>query len=1082
MKRLLFLCVSLIITLSSVFGQTREIRGVVKEAGSGNPLSFVNVGVKGTTTAATTLDDGSYIIKASSDATLLFSFIGYKTIEVPINSRDIINVELEADAFILDEVVMVAYGTAKRESITGAISTVNSRAIEKRPVSSVSAVLEGQATGVQVNNSYGEPGANPEIRIRGFGSVNGSNDPLFVVDGVPYSGNMTDLNPNDIESISILKDAASSALFGNRASNGVIIITTKRGKSEKTNLRASINQGVYTRGMKEYEKLNPKEYMEVMWLGLRNNLLSKHPTTYPTVESANAEATRTLIPTYLKYNIFNKSNEELFDANGKVVADARILSGYDDLDWFKNFERLGYRQDYNISGDAASEKSSYFFSLGYLDEKGYIKSSDYTRFTGRTTVTVNPKRWISAGFTLSGSHQISNNSSGSASSNQSFVNPFNYARNIAPIFPVYLHDMATGEYLLDENGNKQYDNGVLYSRSQYLDRHVIWENELDMDRTFRNTLAAQAFMDIKFLNDFKFVVKGDINLRNLERQTYNNATIGDGAGNKGRASRIWNRYKNYTFQQQLIWDKSFDFHNVDILLGHENYSWNRAYHNGYKTTETFEGGKELINFTDITRLTGYQQDYTLESFLARARYNFDNKYFAEASFRRDGSSRFHPDHRWGNFWSLGGSWTITKEPFMAPYLNSINSLKMRASYGQVGNDAGVDYYGYMALYSMAQNANRGALYKIQNDAKNIKWETSASFGVALEASLFNRLNLSVEYFDKRSNDLLFDVNLPLSAGGTKTDAAEATITQNIGSVSNRGVELSVDADIIRKRDFKWNVGFNATLLKNKIVRLPEQNRENGIITGFNRYFEGRGIYDFWMFQYVGVDKMSGRSLYLPDTDRFYFNAEEPEEGKNLIPAQYLVQIGDDYYTNFTTYASKGYSGSAIPDLYGSFTTSISYKSFDLSMLFTYSIGGKTYDNSYRNLMSVTANPGAQHRDVLKAWNGIPQGWDLDDKTRIDRKGVPIVDYELSSFNDAISSRFLIDASYFTVKNISLSYTLPKRIAKKLDISDMSVNMTVDNLATFTKLTGMNPQQSFDGTNYNAFVAARVFSVGLNIRL
>lgn len=1048
--------------------------------GTGAPLPFVTVQVKGTTTGAATLDNGSYEINAPGNGTLIFSFIGYKTLEVPIQNRSVINVQLEYDAVTLDEVVMVAYGTARRESITGSISTVNTAAIEKRPVSSVSGVLEGQAAGVQVNNTYGEPGSDAVIRIRGFGSVNGSNAPLYVVDGVPFSGNISDINPQDIESISVLKDAASSALFGNRASNGVILIATKRGKSDRVQVTANVNQGIYNRGLKEYSKLGPEDFMEVMWKGARNNYMTSQPTVYPNESLANAAATQTLIPTYLRYNIFNGPETALFDASGKLLPGIKVHEGYDDLDWFKYIERLGYRQDYTVTGNAASDKSSYYFSAGYLDEEGYVKSSDFQRFTGRANISVQPRKWIRTGLTLSGSHQMSNSTTGDAGSATTFINPFYYARNVAPIYPVYLHDMATGRYLLDGDGNKQYDSGGMYGRPQNLDRHIVWETELNMDRTFRNTLGSQAFVEIDFLKDFKFIVKGDISLRNSEQQTYNNAIIGDGAGNKGRASRTFYRYKNWTFQQQLTWNKEFGLHNVDLLVGHENFNYNYAYTYNYKTTETFQGGTELINFTEITNLTGYQHNYRTESYLTRARYNYDNKYFLESSFRRDGSSRFHPDNRWGNFWSLGGSWTITKEDFMAGLTHSVNMLKLRASYGEVGNDAGVGYYGYMALYGMVQNANKGGAYKTQNDATDIQWETTSSFGVAVEGTFFDRLNLTVDYFDKRSKDLLFDVYLPLSAGATSTSAAEATITQNLGSVSNRGVEVMFDVDILRKRDFRWNLGFNTTYFKNKIVTLPEQNRENGIISGTKRYVEGGGIYDFWMYQWAGVDQMTGRSLYKPNLENYFIG--EAQEGKTQLPAQHVVQIGNDYYTTHYTYAERNWSGSAIPDFYGSFNTSLTYKNFNLSALFTYSIGGKTLDYSYRSLMSVTANPSALHSDLLKAWDGVPAGMTADSPNRIDPKGIPVVNYQLSEFNDATSSRFLIDATYFVVKNVALSYNLPRRIVNKMDLSAMSVNFSVDNLATFTKVQGMNPQQSFAGTNNNAFVTARVFSMGVNIRL
>lgn len=1081
MKRIVLLLAFFAIGMNILWAQTRDITGSVTSADDGGSMPGVSISVKGTSMGTITDMNGKYSIKVPNDTkTLVFSFVGMTTQEITIGNQTTINVQLKSEDVTVDEVVIVAYGTAKKESLTGAISTVNSKSIESRPVSSVSGVLEGKAAGVQVNNTYGEPGSDATIRIRGFSSVNGSNAPLYVVDGVPYGGNVSDMNPQDIENITVLKDAASSALYGNRASNGVILITTKKGKTDGVGLRVNINQGVYNRGLKEYDRLGADDYMEVMWKGYRNNLMTAQAAKYPTAELAGAEASKSLVSNTLKYNIYNKPEAELFDANGKLVAGAQVHSGYNDLDWYKDIERLGHRQDYTVSGEGASSKSNYFFSTGYLDEKGYVESSDFKRFTGRTNINITPKKWIKAGLSLAGSHQISNNSTGDAESATAFINPFYYARNVAPIYPVYLHDMTTGEYVLDANGAKQFDRGSLYARPQNLDRHIVWETQLNMDKTYRNTLQSQVFMDINFLNDFTFSLKGDMNTRATERQTYNNATIGDGAGNSGRASRTFYRYKIYTLQQQLNWNKAIDLHNVDLFAGHESYNYNYAYTYGYKTTETFEGGTELINFTNITSLDGYQNNYRTESYLSRARYNYDNKYFAEASFRRDGSSRFYKDNRWGNFWSTGASWTISKEEFMAPLQDQVNMLKLRASYGEVGNDASVDYYGYMALYAMEQNANVGAAFKTQNEALDIQWETSSSFGVALEGTFFNRANLSLEYFDKRSQDLLFDIYLPLSAGGTSTSTAEATITKNLGSVSNRGLELIFDIDVVKTKDLKWNLGINATTLTNKIVTLPEQNREEGIVSGTKKYMEGHGIYDFWMFQFEGVDQMTGRALYQPDLERYYIG--EAVEGKTQFPAAYLVQIGDKNYSTYTTYAAKDWSGSAIPDLFGSFSTSLSYKSFDLSMICTYSLGGKTLDYSYQSLMSVSATPHAIHSDVLNAWDGVPAGMTETSADRIDPNGVPVINYGLSTFNDALSTRFLQDASYLVIKNIGLNYNFSKNFTNRLDISNLSASLSVENLATFTKMRGMNPQQSYAGTNNNAFVTARVFSLGINIKL
>lgn len=1069
----MFMAVSIIL-----FAQNRTVKGKVSDE-NGVPLPNVSVSIKGTTTGTSTEEDGSFSISLPSGRSILIiSAIGFLEKEISVSGATPLNILLSASNKSMDEVLVVAYGKATRQSLTGAVSSINAKDIEKRALTNVTGVLEGSAPGVMVNNTYGQPGSTPNIRIRGFTTVNGTNSPLYVVDGVIFEGSIADLNPNDVESVSILKDAASASLFGNRAANGVVLITTKNAKSPKPVFGVSVNQGVYNRGIKEYSRMTPDQWMETMWLGYRNNLLTTNPTLYNTTEKANAKATQSVIADNIKYNIYNKPSNALFDVNGKLLSDAKILDGYqNDLNWFKPIMQTGYRQDYNMNGGARSEKSGLYFSSGYLDERGYFKKSRYQRFTGRLNGDITPVKWFKTGFMMNGSHQILNNYS---DGNTSFVNPIYNARYIAPVYPVHLHDTATGNYILDANGKMIYDDGGKYARPQYTARHAIWENELNMDRTFRNTMQGQIFADIRFLKDFVFTTKADINFRNTENQTYNNAIIGDGAGNKGRASRTIYRYKIYTFQQQLNWKKEFGLHGLDVLAGHENFNYYYSYLYGYKTTETFTGQTDLINFTNITSLTDYQYNTRTESYLSRARYNYDQKYFLEASFRRDGTSRFYKDSRWGNFWSLGGSWILSRESFIKN-ISQINYLKLRGGFGQVGNDQSAGGYAYMALYTLGQNSNVAALYKTQNEALKLKWETTENWGAAIEGTVFKRLNFIAEYFDKRSKDLLFDVNLPLSAGATASDAAEAVITRNIGTMSNRGWEFSVDADLVKTNDFKLNLGANITFLKNKILRLPEENRKNGIISGSKKYMEGHGRYDYWLYQYVGVDQMTGNALYLPDT--VVYNGGDPNvTNKTAIPTQFVVKIGDKYYSTNPTYGLRNWSGSAIPTAFGGISLKIDWKDFSFSTLFTYSTGAKILDYNYQSLMSMAGSSSNLHTDLLKAWNGVPAGMTETSPNRIDSKAVPVVDFSRDQYTSATSTRFLQDGSYAVLKNIVLGYRLPSALLRKIGVANCGLNFTAENLVTFTKLQGMDPQQSFDGTNYNYFMTPRVFSFGINIGL
>jgi len=1104
-KKLVLFMLGLLLGFGLALAQNRTITGTITLAEDGSPAVGASVIVKGTSIGAVTDLDGKFVLPGvpSNAKTLEISSIGMTTVEVPV--RNVVNVALEADSELLDEaVVTIAYGAAKKSTLTGAISSVDSEKIAIRPTSSVTSALEGTVTGVQVNGTYGAPGSEPSIMIRGNGTVNGSSSPLYVIDGVPFGGNISDLNPADIESMTVLKDAASAALYGNRASNGVILITTKKGQQGRISVTASINAGVYERGIPEYDLANQEEFMNLQWRALYNDRQYYYGDS---ASDAALYANNNLISERLILNIYDKADNALFQ-DGKLVSNANIKNGYrDDLDWFGQTIKPGFRQEYNVSASGATNKSDYYMSVGYLDENGYMKTSTFDRLSGRAAVNIRPTSYLKFGFNINATHQNYNNTS---TGSNSYVNPWMYCRNISPIYPVHLHDINTGEYILDADGNRQYDPGsyidangqVVSTRNQYVDRHVIWENELNKDVTTRNTMNAMATAEVYFLKDFTFTINGNINLRNSVNQTYDSAVIGDGKGNEGRGKRVEYLYKNYSFQQQLRWSHQFGNHNVNALIGHENYANKYDYMYGYKTSEVFPNVNNLNNFTSITDLYNYANNYRTESFLSRVRYNYMDKYNVEASFRRDGSSRFYKDTRWGNFWSVGANWMISKEEFMKN-VTWVNSLKLRADFGQVGNDSGSGYYGYQALYTSNQNANKGAYYLSQLGNDLLKWETGQSWGIGIESRLFNRWNFNVEYFDRRNKDLLFNVILPISAGATSTGSTNPSVTQNLGTMSNRGVEIETDVDIFRNRDWRINLFANATFLKNRIISLPEQNRKEGIIDGTKRYVEGGDRYAFWLYQFAGVDQLTGLSLYKFDDERFYitsdntadgtilYGTKEDEEGNahTLMDASNYVIINNaPYVWNPGSYGKKDWSGTATPTVYGSFGLNLSWKGLSLNTLFTYSLGSKVYDGIYADKMSVSANPSSAHKDVLKGWTQAPVGMTEDSPKRIDPNGVPMI-YTFSTYNDVsisnnagTSTRWLVSGNYLVVKNIALSYEFPKKLLAPIQVQGLSITVACENLATFAARKGLNPQYNFSGTtSSNDFVTARVITGGITVK-
>ncbi len=1061
-------------------GVAQEIKifGVVEDENH-CPLSGATIKIKNGSIGTVTDSKGCFRLRGiAAGEKLLVSYVGRQTVEVVGKAN--MKIVLRRYAKELDEaVVQVAYGSQKSYAVAGAISTMESQEIGRRPVSSVVAALDAGIPGVQVNTTYGQPGNDPDILIRGFASVNGVNSPLYVVDGVPYPGGIADLNPDDVESISILKDALAAALYGNRAANGVILITMKQAKSRRLGMEFSVRQGIYARGIKEYASVGTDDFMEVMWKSYRNSLLTDNPDVFPTFEEANRTTNEELIKNFLKYNIYDAPDDQLFDAQGHLREGVKVREAIrEDLDWFGPLVRKGFRQEYNLSGGAVQEKSDYRFSLGYLNEEGFLTNAGFDRLTARLQLNLKPKSWLGCGLTLAGSHQNQNITDGTGNT---YVNVFNISRYVAPIYPVHLHDLTTGEYILNQSGEKQFDDGAVYERPQNAGRNIVWEYSLNRNKQISTTCSGQAYLSLELPAGFHLMVKGDLYLANQERKLYYNPEVGDGAG-VGRAYQYQYRFKRYVFQEQLRWLRQWGKQEVEVLLGHENFNYNYQYTSLAKADQILPNNIAMSNFSTLKNLIGYPKDYRTESYLGIIRYNYGQRYFAEAAFRRDGSSRFHADHRWGNFGSFGLVWLLSRERFLSN-ISWIDGMKLRLSYGRVGNDAGVGYYGWMSLYQIAVNGGEAAVYKSQQSAEDIKWETVVSGNAALEAQLFGRWNFTVEYFDKRSEDLLFDVTLPLSAGATSTVASKmATIMRNIGSVSNRGWELSVNVDVVRSSAFRWNMGISATRLRNKILTLPEEDRENGILrAGLNQKFmEGHSMYEWWLPCYAGVDRLTGNSLYVADV------ADDPTgevaAGEKPLPENELVKIGDGYYTTNPANARYDWCGSALPKVYGGFTSAWEWKGIALNVLFTYSLGGKVYDQAYASLMQTGSTPRAVHRDILNSWEQAPQGITEDSPDRLDPQGIPVINSALSVNNNAVSSRFLIDGSYLWIKNLTAAYTFPRHLVRKLDLESVSVSFSAENLALFAKRRGMNPLQSFEGMNEDVLVAPKVFSLGLTVKL
>ena len=1029
------------------FAQEKSVTGKVT-ADDGSTLPGVTVTIKGTTKGTNTDVDGNFRISVPNNGRLVFSYVGFTSQEINVGNQSTINVSLMSSNETLNEVVVTTFGTAKKTSFTGSAATISAEKIGPRPITNIGQALAGVSAGVQATVGSGQPGTAPAIRIRGFGSISSSNDPLYVVDGVPYSASIANLNSDDIETITVLKDAASTALYGARAANGVVMVTTKKGAKGKNNISVRYTKGFNSRGLQEYERVGPADYYPLMWEANRNNFAYRVANPIA-IATASTNATNNL-GSIVGYNVYNVPFNQLVGTDGKLNPSATMIYSADDLNWEKPLMRQGNRDEINISFSGSAEKSDYFLSLSYLKDKGFLIRSDYDRYTARLNVNNQIKSWFKVGTNLSTTIIKSNQAD--ADGNTNFVNPFFFSRGMAPIYPVYAFDPANpSTFLLNEDGTKKYDFGNLSAlglpnRPQNGGRHSLAETVLNQNFFRRNVVGGRGYAEISFLKDFKFTTNLGVDITNVNNITYGNPIVGDGAP-AGRATHIFENITSYNLSQLLNYNKSLGSHSIGVLLGHENYNETDNRLNGSRSGQILDGNVELLNFTTTTNLDSRRRDRRVEGYFSRINYDFNEKYFASFSARRDGSSKFYKDTRWGTFYSVSAAWRLDQEAFIKE-LPFISTLKLRGSYGQTGNDGDISRYAWQPLYDLgANNATEAGILQSSLGNRELEWESSNAFDIALEFGLLkNRINGTIEYFDRRTSNLIFDVPLPLSAG-------IITQTRNIGTMFNKGVELELDIALVRSKDFSWNINLNATKIKNQITKMPDASKE--IIQGTKKLKEGQSIFDFWLRDFNGINPETGVVEY---------------RAINFVPANSRITETGDTLTNVVSNARFHYNGSSIPLVSGAITNTIKYKGLSLSALVIYQIGGKTYDGAYASLMSTGYN-NAKHIDILNRWQNPG-----------DITSVPRMDAGRTADFDAASDRWLIDASYLNVRTVTLAYTIPSRASKKVFLENAQIYASAENFIILSRRNGMNVQQNFDGVTSNAFSPAKSIVLGVSFSL
>lgn len=1006
MKKLFLLVLALSIGVSSLFAQTKRVTGTVTSADDGAPIPGVSVVVKGTTSGTTTTIDGTYNLMVPENEVLLFSFVGMKDVEVPLGTSNTYDVVMEPDIIGVDEVMVVAYGTQAKGSVVGAVSSMRGdEKIESIPISSLDKALQGNVAGVVATSASGQPGGRTQVRIRGIGSMSGSNEPLYVIDGVPVIGTeyvsftsesqpmasreasnpLANINPNDIESISVLKDAAASALYGARAANGVIIITTKRGKEGKTKFNFSAQTGFSQKTTDNYNVLNKAEYEELAAEALVNGL--------------------------------GWSQED---------ADDYVQTEYE-TDWYD----VVYREPkdamtYNVelSARGGNAKTQFFVSGSYFNQNGHVIATDYERYSSRINLdhTASDKIKFGANFSISYSDKNSNNGS------SAFASPILAADLMLPNRPVYNDD---GSYNNNDLGMLNNFNPVAIA-------------EWDINKQNEVYFLGQAYAEYSFTNDLKFKSTFNTEIYNLKEEKYQNGAFGDGRTVGGRLREGRTTVENWTSSNILSWNHTFsDVHNLDALLGFE-----ATKSNSNALIASGEGLPEIPKFrsmaaaaepvTTFSNLT----EWSMLSYLSQVNYNYAHKYYVSGSLRRDGHSRFGSENRYGNFWSVAGSWRVSEENFMNE-IDWLDNLKLRASYGITGN-ADVGDYSSQGLFSYngyVYGGTSGASF-IQYANPYLTWEKSKVFNLATDFTLFNRITTTIEYYIKRNSDFLFDVPVSATTGlyDERSTAQDYTATKNLGDMENSGIELSIRSDNFTG-EFKWITDFNISFNKNEILSLPD---DKDLIQGTKIRRVGEDFQTFYLRKWAGVNPDDG-------TPQWYNEAGE------------IVSNYSD--------AEKQIMGSASPDFEGGMTNIFSYKGIELSALLTWAVGHKIYDN----WAFVMQSDGGYVLSVNQSATQLDRWQEPGDIT-----DVPQIIYGGNNNSARGSSRFLYDADYLRLKNLRVSYNLPKSLLEDLKLDEVKFFAQGQNLATWTKYPGKDPEVQINGVEDWFYPPLKTITFGVTV--
>ncbi|GAB3199146.1 TonB-dependent receptor [Pontibacter aydingkolensis] len=1050
--------------------QSRTVNGKVTDQATGQGLPGVAVLVKGTTVGTATAADGAYTISVPGDnSTLVFRYIGYTTQEIPVGSSGTVNATLSVDEKTLSEVVVVGYSTSTQQSFTGTAKVVSGERLESKNVANVSQALAGEVAGVRVINTSGQPGTAATIRIRGLGSVNGNRDPLYVVDGVPFSGSINSINPADIETTTVLKDAAATAIYGARGANGVVVITTKTGRGKKAYIEVDANTGTNAALLPRYSTIkSPEQYIALGWEALYNQAVATGKTDPVGIANSTLFSAKGISPGYNMWNVANGG--ELIDPMTRSVRPG-VTRKYDPENWEDYGFQNSSRNEANVKFGGSSGKTNYYSSVGYLNDVGYLINSDYQRLSARLNINQEINKWLTSAFNINYARSETNNNGQSSDSGSIFW----FVDNIPSIYPLYQRD-AEGNIITDPifgGGRFDYGDRTGFSRGFGGLTNAISDATHNIQRHNRNELNGNVSLNVNIMDGLVLENRFGGQFYHNKFVSRGNKYYGGSASQNGSLFLQRTEMFSYNMLNMLRFNKAFGSHSIEVLAAHEATDWSSNILNASGYSLVDPNILDLNNTIVKNPSSGYTNSWSLESYFSQVNYDLDKKYFLSATIRRDGSSRFVKD-KWGTFGSVGAAWVISNEDFMADQ-SIFSNLKYKVSYGLIGDQAGLGYFPGYDLWNVDNLNDKPAFSMQTNGNPDLTWETSKMFQTGFEFGLGNYLTGSIDYYVKNTDDLIFSRRVGPSRG-------IALINVNDGNLQNKGLEFDLTGNVFQGKDYRLSLGVNGEIFTNQITKMPidpATSAEKIVdVQGLYAWSKGHSIFDFYMREWAGVDPLDGRGMWTVH----YVDANGNgafDSGEQIASlTNYMAENPNENILVGTTkvwsQATQKYVGkSAIPDVRGAFNLNAGYKGFDLSTQVLYSFGGYAYDGAYAGLMgNGLVGNNNWHTDILGRWQ---QEGDVTDVPRLSNNQDPNV--------NSTSTRFLTKANYLVLNNVRLSYTLPSSFVSKYGVGGLSVWVSGDNLWINTARDGFNPSTSEAGSSSTyRYSPLSTFTAGVRVKL